>query len=398
MASLLLIVIYIAFISLGLPDSLLGAAWPVMYQEIGASVSWAGILSMIIAAGTIVSSLASDKLTRKLGTGMVTAISVCLTAIALFGFSVSHSFWALCLWAVPYGLGAGSVDAALNNFVALHYPSRHMSWLHCMWGIGSSIGPMLMGWAITGGYHWNGGYQIISLIQFLLTAMLFVSLPLWKKVSASHLPTNGIHQQASSDVTLLWILKRKGVKEVLICFFCYCALETTAGMWATSYCTIYRGIPSEQAVRWASLFYLGITGGRFVSGFLTMKINDRNMIRLGQAVTAAGLLSVMLPLGNGFLFWGLLFIGCGCAPIYPSIIHETPANFGKNLSQLIIGVQMASAYLGTCVIPPVFGLLAQYITISIFPLFLLIFLVIMILMSERLHKVTSQSKKILKTA
>lgn len=372
MTSLLLIIIYLAFISLGLPDSLLGSAWPSMYRELGASVSWAGVITMIIAAGTIVSSLASDFLTRRLGAGKVTAISVGMTAAALFGFSISNSFWLLCIWAVPYGLGAGSVDAALNNFVALHYPARHMSWLHCMWGLGASIGPVVMGWAVAGGFKWNGGYQTIAVLQVALTAVLIFSLPLWKKMKKRQI--NGETTDAGMDkgqpprrYTLPQLVRLRGVKEVLICFFCYCALESTAGMWAASYCTLYHGISPERAARWASLFYMGITAGRFVCGFITMKVNDRNMIRLGQAVAALGILCVLLPLGGNVLFVGLILIGCGCAPIYPSVIHETPANFGADLSQSVIGVQMAAAYVGTCLVPPLFGLVAQYVNIGLYP-------------------------------
>ncbi len=390
MTSLLLIIIYLAFISLGLPDSLLGSAWPSMYQELGASVSWAGIITMIIAAGTIVSSLASDHLTRKLGAGKVTAISVGMTAVALFGFSISNSFWLLCLWAVPYGLGAGSVDAALNNFVALHYPARHMSWLHCMWGLGASIGPVVMGWAVAGGLKWNGGYQTISIMQVVLTAVLIFSLPLWRKMQKSHAVKTGddsevFEKNPGRHYTLPQLVRLRGVKEVLICFFCYCALESTAGIWAASYCTLYHGISPERAARWASLFYMGITAGRFVCGFITMKVNDRNMIRLGQVVTAVGIVCILLPIGGNVLFAGLILVGCGCAPIYPSIIHETPINFGADLSQSVIGVQMAAAYVGTCLVPPLFGLIAQYINIGLYPVFMAVILVLMVIMSEKLH-------------
>lgn len=392
MASLLLVLVYLAFISLGLPDALLGSAWPAMHSELGASISWAGIVTMIIAAGTIVSSLASDLLTRKLGTGRVTAFSVCMTAVALLGFSFSDSFWILCLWAVPYGLGAGSVDAALNNFVALHYPARHMSWLHCMWGVGASAGPVIMGWAISGGFHWNGGYQAVGIIQVVLTAILFFSLPMWKKKDAER--QAGMDKREKEERhTLLSLVRCPGVKEVLICFFCYCALETTAGVWAASYCTYGRGIDTQQAARWASLFYLGITAGRFFCGFITMKINDRNMIRLGQAVTALGILAILLPLGEGTLLTGLVLIGCGCAPVYPSIIHETPENFGPHLSQAIIGIQMASAYVGSCLMPPLFGFLGEHISLSLFPYYLLVILAFMVLMSEQLHKRVDEVKK-----
>ena len=393
MTTLLLIIIYIAFISLGLPDPLLGAAWPMMYPELNADVSWAGIISMIISAGTIISSLASDRLNRKFGTGKVTAFSVCMTAVALFGFSTCHAFWMLCLWAIPYGLGAGGVDAALNNYVALHYPARHMSWLHCMWGVGTSIGPMIMSWALTGGFHWNGGFRTISYLQIGLTVILFVTLPLWRRVPMREMSEGNAaaeKQTSVSDHSLPQLIRRRGVREVLICFFCYCALESTAGMWAASYCSLYRGISVEEAASWASLFYIGITVGRFICGFLTYKINDRNMIRLGQFVGALGILFIILPVGNILLLPGLILVGCGCAPIYPSIIHETPDNFGADLSQAIIGVQMAAAYTGTCLIPPLFGLLAQYINVALYPFFLAAILVLMIVMSELLHKKTAK--------
>lgn len=394
MTSLLLVIIYLAFISLGLPDSLLGSAWPSMYRELGASVSWAGIVSMIMCIGTIISSLASDRLTKRFGAGKVTAVSVCMTAAALFGFSISSAFWMLCLWAVPYGLGAGSVDAALNNFVALHYPARHMSWLHCMWGVGASVGPVIMGWAITGGLRWNGGYFIISILQIILTAILFITLPLWKKKTESA-QTSGSEGGTVQPVSLPihQIIKRRGVKEVMVCFFCYCSLEMTTSMWAASYCTINRGIDAETAATWASLFYIGITIGRFICGFITIWLNDRNMIRLGQILIAAGVILMMLPFNNTILLIGLITAGVGCAPIYPSIIHETPANFGPALSQSIIGIQMASAYVGTSFIPPLFGLIADHVSIALYPFFIALILILMVIMSEQLHRKTVKSSK-----
>lgn len=394
MTSLLLVVIYMAFISLGLPDSLLGAAWPSMYQELGADVSWAGGISMLIAGGTIISSLASDRLTKRFGAGLVTAVSVCMTAVALFGFSISTSFWMLCLWAIPYGLGAGSVDAALNNFVALHYSARHMSWLHCMWGVGASIGPMIMGWAIGSGIFWKGGYGIIALLQIVLTVLLLISLPLWKKKEyCRHENKDGEEEKSEKSIKLMELIQRDGVKEVLTCFFCYCALEATAGMWAASYCTISRGILAEEAAKWASLFYLGITAGRFVGGFITIKLNDRRMIRLGQMTIGIGLCLMLLPFGKTLLFIGLIMVGCGCAPIYPSIIHETPLNFGRDLSQAMIGIQMAFAYIGTCLVPPIFGIVAQYVDISWYPVFLILILIVMIIMSEKLHNIVDNKKR-----
>ena len=392
MVNILLAVIYMAFISLGLPDSLLGAAWPSMYTEFGVPLSYAGVVSMIIAFGTIVSSLQSDRMTRKLGTGMVTAISVAMTAMALFGFSFSHSFIALCLWAIPYGLGAGSVDASLNNYVALHYESRHMSWLHCMWGVGATLGPYIMGYALTGGQSWNAGYRYIGIIQVFLTAILLLSLPLWLKRTA----VNGGETDADTSVdkksgkalSLREIFSIPGAKEVMLCFFCYCALEQTTGLWASSYLNIYRGISPETAARYAALFYIGITIGRAISGFITMKLNDKQMIRMGQVIITIGLVMMHLPFSQNLSLFGLIVIGLGCAPIYPCIIHSTPAHFGADKSQAIIGVQMACAYIGTCLMPPVFGLIANYISVALLPVFLFVFLILMVVMHERLNRKT----------
>ncbi len=392
MASLLLPVIYLAFISLGLPDSLLGSAWPSMVGQLGADLSWAGIVSMIISAGTIVSSLCSERLNARLGTGGVTAVSVLLTAAALFGFSTCTRFWQLCVWAVPYGLGAGSVDAALNAYVSLHYKSRHMSWLHCMWGVGASAGPVIMGRALAGG-SWQGGYRIISLIQFGLTAVLLLSLPLWKRPEKT--PEGADY--TPEHRTLPQLLRMPGVPQVLLCFFCYCALESTAGMWAASYCTLVRGIDAGTAAGWASTFYLGITIGRGVCGFLTIKINDQNMIRLGQVLIALGVVLVLLPAGQGVLFAGLVTIGLGCAPIYPSIIHETPANFGREVSLAMTGIQMAFAYVGSCLMPPLFGLLAQYVTPALYPWFLAALLALMFAMAESLHRRTREKRRAVET-
>ena len=385
MLQLLLPIIYLAFISLGLPDSLLGSAWPSMYPLLGVPVSHAGILSMIISFGTIVSSLNSDRLTRALGAGKVTAISVGMTAAALFGFSVSTQFWMLCLWAVPYGLGAGSVDAALNNYVALHYESRHMSWLHCMWGIGTMVSPMVMGRVLAGGGPWTAGYRYIALFQIALTAVLFLSLPLWQK-RTGEAAEDGTAPQALS---LGQVFRLPGAKEVMLCFFCYCALETTAGLWASSYLTLTRGVAADTAASFASLFYIGITAGRAACGFLTLKLSDTQMIRLGQGVLAVGVAALLVPGPQLLALAGLVLVGVGCAPIYPSIIHATPDHFGADRSQAVIGIQMASAYVGNLVMPPLFGLLANNITPALFPFYLLVLLVLMVFMHEQLVRKTS---------
>ena len=366
MVHLLLAVIYLSFISLGLPDSLLGSAWPVMHAELGVPTSWAGIISVIISMGTVVSSLQSDRLTKRLGAGRVTAASVGLTAAALFGFSASGSFWGLCLWAIPYGLGAGSVDAALNNYVALHYASRHMSWLHCMWGLGAAIGPYIMGLALSGSAGWQMGYRYISLLQIVLTAVLAATLPLWRV----HQRAGGGEEQDARPLTLSQILRIPGAKEVMAAFFCYCALEQTAILWSSSYLHLHRGVPAETAAGYAGLFFLGITAGRALSGFLTMKLSDPQMIRLGQGVIALGALILLLPLHIYATLAGLALVGLGCAPIYPCIIHSTPGHFGADKSQAVIGVQMASAYVGTCLMPPLFGLIAARLSVSLFPLYI----------------------------
>ncbi len=379
MASLLLGIIYLAFISLGLPDSLLGSAWPAMRLELGAPISYAGIISMIIAGGTIVSSLLSNRVLRRLGTGPVTAISVGMTAAALFGFSISGEFFQLCLWAVPYGLGAGAVDAALNNYVALHYSSRHMSWLHAFWAVGVTISPYIMSACLSQNLGWQKGYRSVSLIQIVLTSLLVLSLPLWKKKG------NSEEEQAVGDVTLSQAVRIPGVPFVLLAFFSFCALEHTAGLWASSYLVGVRGVSPETAAQVTALFYLGEMVGRFLNGFVADRFGDRKMIRVGIFVMLLGAVLVMLPV-DFLALAGLLVIGLGAAPVYPCIIHSTPVSFGKENSQALVGIQMASAYCGSTFMPPLFGLLAQYAGIGLYPFYLLLFAALMLLMIEALNR------------
>ena len=380
MFSLLLIVIYLSFISLGLPDSLLGAAWPTMQPLLNVPISYAGWLSMIISCGTVISSLLSDKLLRRFGTGLVVACSVLLTAIALFGYSVSSQYWMLCLFAVPYGLGAGAVDAALNHYVALHYAARHMSWLHCFWGVGCALSPYIMSFYLHRNTDWQGGYRAISLLQIGLTVMLFLSLPLWKKKAAA------AESGAEPAVPMRTMLRRRGVMQALLTFFSYCALESTAGLWASSFLVQSRGITAETAAKFASLFYIGITAGRFISGFAADRLGDSRMIRLGLGGIAAGVFLVMLPLSDVFALTGLIVIGIGCAPVYPCMIHATPIVFGRDSSQSMIGMQMASAYIGTTLMPPLFGFVADRAGLGIFPLFLAFFLILMALLTEQMYR------------
>jgi len=387
---LLLAIIYIAFISLGLPDSLLGAAWPVMYGELGVPISYAGIVTMIIAAGTIVSSLLSDWLMRKVGAGVITAVSVFMTAAALFGFSASHSFLLLCLWAVPYGLGAGAVDAALNNYVALHFSSRHMNWLHCFWSVGAAASPYIMSYCLTGGFGWNNGYRSVAVVQTILTAALFLSLPLWKRRRLE----GAEGESAAKALSLPRAVKIKGVPFVLIMFFGYCALEQAAGLWASSYLVQFRGVDTDTAAWSASLFYLGIAAGRFLCGFVAERLGDRRLIRIGILTMIGGVLLIALPVPyDAFTLAGLLIVGLGCAPVYPSVIHSTPANFGKENSQAIIGIQMASAYVGTTFMPPLFGLIAAHIHIGLYPAFLLALAVLMLCMSEKLNRTVAKRQE-----
>ena len=381
MFSLLLVIIYIAFISLGLPDSILGSAWPSMYEGLQVPVSYVSILSMIISAGTIVSSMSSGKVLGALGTGKVTAVSVAMTAVALFGFSFSSSFFMLCLWGIPYGLGAGSVDAALNNYVALHYKSRHMNWLHCFWGVGATVGPYIMGLCLTNNLKWNRGYQVIGVLQTVLVIGLLFSLPLWKQPEKEG---TGREKRAVS-MKFSQILKMKGAKKILFGFFSYCAVETTAGLWASSFLVLEKGINAETAAKWASLFYLGITGGRFLSGFVADKIGDKNMVRIGQALCLVSVGLLFVPLGVGFTLGALVLLGVGCAPIYPGLIHETPENFGPEKSQAIMGVQMGCAYIGTTCMPVVFGAVTNLTGLGLYPVFLLVVLLMMIAVIESLN-------------
>ncbi len=387
MFMLLLAIIYISFVSLGLPDSLLGSAWPTMVVELNTSLSYAGIVSLIISLGTIISSLLSDYLTRKLGTGLVTAISVLTTALSLLGFSFSSSFWMIFIFAIPYGLGAGAVDAALNNYVALHYSSKHMSWLHCFWGVGASISPYIMSFAIASDLGWRSGYSIVSIIQFVLTAVLFISLPLWKKKIVTD--ENGENYEA--PIGIKGALKIKGVKQILIAFLCFCAFETTAGLWASSYLVEYRGVSLETASMFGSLFYIGITLGRFICGFFADKIGDKNLIRIGVGVMFLGILMIILPLKtNVVALCGLVITGLGSAPVYPSIIHSTPTNFGKENSHAIVGIQMASAYTGSALMPSVFGFIADYVNIALYPYYLAFFVILVFIMTESVNRAVAK--------
>ncbi len=394
MYSLILAIIYLAFVSLGLPDSLLGSAWPIMREELSVPLSYMGIVYMIISAGTIVSSLFSDRLLRKLGTGLVTALSVAVTTLGLFGFAVADNFYLICLISVPYGLGAGAIDAALNNYVALHYTSKHMTWLHASWGVGVTISPYIMSYSLGTRFGWEGGYFAVAFIQLALTVFLFCALPLWKRAEKA----TETEEVKPNILSVRQALKLKGFPSMLIAFFCYCALEQTTGIWATSYLNEHRGVDPETAASFGALFFIGITVGRILLGFITDSLGDRFMIRAGSAVTILGVIMVMLPIKEDILsLIGLVVIGVGNAPIYPCIMHSTPDSFGRENSQSLVGKQMAMAYFGNTLMPPLFGIIAQYVSISLYPLYLAVLGVIMIIGYEIMLKRVDAEKIRVKT-
>ncbi|MEV5025237.1 MFS transporter [Paenibacillus sp. LPE1-1-1.1] len=399
MATWFLIIIYLAFISLGIPDSLLGAAWPVMHPEIGASFESAGMLSMIVSAGTILFSLFSGAIIEKFGTGKVTLISCILTAGALLGFSFSPSLLWLLILAIPLGLGGGAVDAGLNNYVAIHYKAHHMSWLHCFWGVGATMGPLIMSYFIANQNSWRQGYLQVAMIQFGLVIVLLATLPLWKRVAslkqssesagkAEPLSKNMVTQSETMRHTNL--LRIKGVKPSLIAFLFYCGVEATVGLWGASYLVGSKNISAETAASWISLYYGGITAGRLITGFITLKMNNRVLILLGQLVALTGGLILLLPLPDLFTLIGFILIGLGLAPIYPGLLHETPERFGKENSAKLMGYQMAVAYTGTTLLPPLFGVIASYASISLFPVSALAFILFMLISSEKVNRTLKQ--------
>ena len=386
MFNLILALTYLCFISLGLPDSLLGSAWPVMQEQMSVPVSYAGVVSMIICLGTVLSSLMSSVMIRKLGIGKIIAFSVLMTAVALFGFSVSSQYWMLLLWAIPYGLGAGCVDSVLNNYAALHFKSNHMSWLHCSWGVGASISPYIMSFALVRLDNWNYGYLIVAVLQFVLSLFIFRSIPLWKNSDAAEKE----EQIESKTLTVRQILAIPGAVVCFATFFGYCAVELTASLWASSYLVQARGVSPEVASGCASLFYIGLTVGRAINGFLAMRFSDRTLIRLGLGIIFAGIMLVFIETHAMFAYAGFVIIGLGCAPVYPCIIHMTPNLFGKDKSQAIIGVQIAFAYIGFCTMPPLFGLIANHVSIKLLPAYLLVLLMLIIFMHEKLVRMKTK--------
>ncbi|MEB2776789.1 MFS transporter [Algoriphagus sp. D3-2-R+10] len=378
---ILLLIIYLAFISLGLPDALLGSAWPAMFEYLNVPVDYAGIIAMIVAAGTVISSLFSGHLIQKFGEAKVTTVSVLLTAIALMGFAYSHHFLFLCLLAIPLGLGAGSVDAALNNYVALHYQAKHMNWLHSFWGVGAAIGPMIMASYLAKGESWSQGYRTVAWIQISLVVILIISLPLWTRKQV----TDESEQEGNSKNLLTLLKTMPGLKQGLFIFFCYCTIEATFGLWGASFLVFEKGFAADQAARLVALYYVGITAGRMFSGFMTTYFTNRQLVYLGQGVIAIGLVLLFLPY-KATLLPGFLLVGLGCAPIFPSLLHETPVNFGEKHSQKIMGMQMASAYVGITLMPFLFGKVSTLVGYSSLVSFLGIFLLLMLFLTRALFQ------------
>lgn len=377
MFSLLLFIIYLSFISLGLPDAVLGAAWPIIHEEFGVPISFSGSIYMLISCCTILSSLKSESLRLRFGTGKITAFSVLLTAVAIFGFSISPSLSVMLFFAIPYGLGAGSVDAALNHYVAVHYSGRSMNWLHCMWGIGAALGPYILGFVLQRGESWRSGYLVLSMIQATLTIILFLSLGLWGKEEKKEKT-----EEKKTPMSFRQILSITGAKECLVSFFLYCAIEQTLGLWSGSFMVYSLKIEAKLAASFVALFYFGITFGRFLAGILAAKWQDEALILGGCGILFLGLVLLfcsMVPSQEVKLFGmelrqllvicALLLSGLGCAPIYPAIIHSTPRNFGAENTSALIGKQMAAAYIGSMSFPPFFGVLAKIFGTGLFPFF-----------------------------
>ncbi len=391
-AGKLLVIIYLAFISLGLPDALLGVTWPVMKNDFKVQLGAAGLVSMIVFGGTVISSLNSGKLIGRLGTGKLTLISCTLTAGALLGISQVSIFTGLILLAIPLGLGAGAVDSALNHFVAGHYKVNHMNWLHAFWGIGATAGPLIMSRFLAVDNDWSKGYLTVAVIQFGIVLLLFFSLGLWSRVreSSSEINSDTNHENtAISENYSKSIMRIPGIKSTLATFFFYCSAELTIGLWGASYLVEVKGMITEVAAGLISIYYGGITIGRIINGFISFRIKNRHLILFGQILSILGAILMIVPLSSVATKVGLLFLGLGLSPVFPGLLHETPYRFGKHHSAKLMGYQMASAYVGTTFMPPVFGALASITGMKIFPIVVLFFLVTLTVLSERVVRILS---------
>lgn len=386
MTLLLLIVIYIAFIGLGIPDSLFGAAWPAIYSEFDLPISSANLITLIISGGTVLSSFFSARIINRFGTAAVTFASTLFTAVALLGFSLSGSLLWLCISAVPLGIGAGSIDSALNNYVALHYKATHMNFLHCFYGIGVSLSPYLMSLALSDNSDWHRGYRVAFFIQLGITTVTLISLPLWKKAHGAGTADGSGDDIKPHTLTILELVKIPGIKADWLMFICSCAIEFTCGTWGSTYLVNAKGASPESAARVITFYYVGIAVGRFLSGLAASKLKSRTIIHIGQAVVLAAIIVLLLPLPIAFSCVGLFMVGLGNGPVFPNLTHLTPKSFGAENSQSVIGSQLAMSYIGVTILPMLFGVLAQYISAAIMPLFLLAIYVIFIFATVFLNR------------
>ena len=379
----LLIIIFITFIGVGLPDSVLGTAWPSIYREFNLPVSLAGYISATVSACTIISSLISSKVINKFGTGVVSAVSTLMTAAALLGYAFSNNAVFFFLLAIPLGLGAGSIDTALNNFVALHYSASKMNFLHCFYGIGVAASPYVMSLALGADDNWRKGYVIIGLIQFGIALIAVLSLPLWKKAKKKDGSDN---LTPPKTLTLSQLFKMPAVRMSCFAFFSYCALELCAGSWSSTYFVDIKGLTSDKAAQIAMLFYVGLASGRFLSGIVARKVGRWKIIGISTLILFVALILFVLPLPVFVAAVALFFIGLGCGPVFPNLTHLTPQNFGEDISQSVIGVQQASSYAGIMLMPWLFGILAQTVSTVVFPYYLLFLFVLFALTLFMLQK------------
>lgn len=390
MATALLIIIYIAFIGLGIPDSLFGTAWPAIYSEFELPISFGSFVTIIISCGTVLSSVISSKIISRLGTNKVSAYSTLLTALALLGFSFAPNLWVMCFWAIILGIGAGAIDVALNNYVAIHYSATHMSFLHCFYGVGVSVSPYILSLVIAGNFGWRGGYRIAFAIQLIITLLLFLSLPLWRK---AHGGENESEENTHKDLSFGSVLKIPGVKMMCSLFIASCAIECTCGGWGSTFLVEYKHLPAEKAAQIIMIYYIGMTLGRFLSGVLAAKLHSWKIIKLGQIVLGLALLLLILPGGVYLCALGMFLIGLGNGPLFPNFNYLTPENFGSDISQSVIGIQMASAYIGIMIAPTLCGLLGQVFGMVIFPFYLIVFYAIMIPVTIRIKTVLKRNAK-----
>jgi len=356
---------------------MIGAAWPAMYGELGVSDSRLGIVSTILTCCCIVANIYSPRLLNRFSTGSLIAASMLIIGLSTLGFGLSGTFASLCIFAVLLGLALGCIDAVMNNFMAVNYKSRHMNWLHGCWGLGATISPIILAAGMERFGTWRAGYFSVSGIHFVITIVLFLSLPLWKKVSK---PTEQVEEYVKTDYKE--VMRLKGIKLSLIAFFFYCALEISLGLWGSTYLVMIKKVTEEQAAGWLSLLFLGLTLGRLITGFLTFKLSNTQLIRIGGALVFVGILILFLSSRDAAYMIGFFIFGFGCGPIWPCLIHETPKRFGEAYSQLVVGLQLVASNAGNALAPLVFGAMAAYTGYATLPLYLVVLLIVTMIAIE----------------